>query len=159
MAEYGKWSCISHKSLSLSPSSFLLDLAQWREECVVRIRTWSTATNTARSSANVVWQALQRDSSSARNLAGRSTYPSTLLRQDCFCGCVYCIVLSIYFSLCKFIGVWCCTMISELRCTILRKWQLSAFCDLTGDEALAQKNGSARLEQLSLISLIVTDVI
>lgn len=163
----GKWRCISHKSLSASSSPPRLAESQHQAEqraepeLLLRIRTWGTRrTDAAPSLANVEDRLFradtrERDSSSDWHLSVRLHAPRPHTHtQSCFCGCVYCSgFLSISFPR-KFTGVWCCAVLSEHRCSVLRrKWQLNCFVldDLAVHEVGSEGNDVTKLEQLSLI--------
>lgn len=93
-----------------------------REESALRIRAWSTATNTARSSANVVDRLYRERQRFSPASVGMSAHPSTHTAL-----CLWMCVSRFFFLFISFphnfSGVWCCTMLSEQRCSIIRKRQ------------------------------------
>lgn len=150
----GNWSCISHKSFSGNSSSSPSWLAEIehhvgeRGQRVLTIRISSAVTNAARSSANVADRLCGKRQQLSTASVGMS---SALLTQDCFSGLIYC---SCFYLFSFHVN----SPVSELHHAFREanhKGELSFY--LMVDKTFARRNGSARLKQLSLISIIHSD--
>lgn len=126
----GKWRCVSHKSVHGSSSPWLAKSqhhAEQRAESELRARTLRT-TNTAPNLAYVDDRLFVGATRRERVVqTGLCRYVYTLLSltqtQSCFYGC-FLLQWFLSFSTSfphKFIGVWCDTVLSVQRCSVLRK--------------------------------------